>query len=128
MISSASGLIGSSLHPRQFGFEQLGLCVFGVNLSFLFTGSPHSQQCVSSRMTRALILSRVCPLILRGFCLVGLLFIGLCVVFAPGVCLVRGGGCFFGGCPVWFLGGGVHGVGVDDFVAGGGVLVGVVLA
>ena len=80
MISSASALIGSSLHPLQFGFEQLGLCVFGVNLSFLLTGSPHSQQCVSSRITRALILSRVCPLILRGFCLVGLLFMGLCGV------------------------------------------------
>lgn len=69
MISSASALIGSSLQPLQCGFEQLGLWTFGVNLSFLSTGSLHSQQCVSSRMTRALILSRVCPLVLRGLIL-----------------------------------------------------------
>ena len=67
IISSASALIGSSLHPRQFGFEQLGLWAPLVNLSFLSTGSPHSQQCVSSRMTRARILSRVWPCMRLGF-------------------------------------------------------------
>ena len=94
MISSASALIGSSLHPRQFGFEQLGLCAPLVNLSFLSTGSLHSQQCVSSRMTRALILSRVCPLTLRGLILLPLrsmaMVLTALLLLAPG--LVCGGG------------------------------------
>ena len=96
MISSASALIGSSLHPRQFGFEQLGLCAPLVNLSFLSTGSPHSQQCVSSRMTRALILSRVCPLVLRGLILLPLRSMAMvltALVFTPE--LVCGGGYAF---------------------------------
>lgn len=88
MISSASALIGSSLHPLQFGFEQLGLWTPLVNLSFLSTGSPHSQQCVSSRMTRALILSRVCPLVRRGLILLPLRSMAMvltALLFTPGV-------------------------------------------
>lgn len=104
MISSASALIGSSLHPLQFGFEQLGLCAFGVKRSFLSTGSPHSQQCVSSRMTRALILSRVCPLVLRGLILLPLRSMAMvltALLFTPGFAL--GGGYSFGapGVSVW---------------------------
>lgn len=123
MISSASALIGSSLHPLQFGFEQLGLWTPLVNLSFLSTGSPHSQQCVSSRMTRALILSRVCPLVRRGLILLPLRSMAMvltALVFTPG--LAHGVGMRFGAPWPVPVGWGVF-ISRPLVLAGGGVFV-----
>ena len=75
MISSASGDIGCSTQPSQYGLLQLRLCCPCANWIVLSTSCPHNQQCVSSRMTRARILSLMCPWTLRGFGLCCLEFI-----------------------------------------------------